>query len=53
MGWMIDSLVDLFWVDFVLRKTRGKPWWVRILWAASPIIFLAAFAGLIWLLMRT
>lgn len=50
VGWIFDIAAEWFWVGFVLRMSRGKPWWVRMLWALSPIIFLAALIGGIWLM---
>jgi RsiW-degrading membrane proteinase PrsW (M82 family) len=42
LGWIIEAAIDWFWVGFVERMSKGKPWWVFVL---------AALFGIGWLLL--
>jgi hypothetical protein len=52
MSWLLDIAIEWFWTGFVLRMSRGQPWWVWTLWTLSPVLALAALLGLAWLLLR-
>lgn len=52
MGWIIDAVIDGFWVGLVERMSRGKPRWVWALWALSPLFLLGALVAALWLLLR-
>jgi hypothetical protein len=52
VSWLFDFVTDLFWVEFVSRMSRGKPWWVWALWALSPIIVIGLLLGTLWLVLR-
>lgn len=51
MGWIMEAAIDWFWVGFVQRVSKGKPWWVWTLWALSPVFLVAALFGIGWLLL--
>jgi hypothetical protein len=50
MGWIIETVIDWFWVSFVLEKSKGKSWWVQALWLLSPLLVLAGLILLVWLI---
>lgn len=52
MGWIVDAAIDWFWVGFVERMSKGKPWWVWSLWALSPLFLLGVAIASLWLLLR-
>lgn len=49
MGWLVDFVTDWFWIEFVERMSRGKPWWVWALWALSPLIAVVLIFGALWI----
>lgn len=52
MGWIIEAAIDWFWLGFVERMSKGKPWWVSAFWALSPILVVGVLFGALWLLFR-
>jgi hypothetical protein len=50
MGWLLETLIDWFWIGLIERTCEGKPWWVRLLWVLSPLWIIAILAALLWLL---
>ena len=51
MGWLIEAAIDWFWVGFVERMSKGRPWWVWVFWLLSPVLALLAVGGLVWVLL--
>ncbi len=52
MVWIIEAATNWFWVGFVERRSRGKPWWVWGSWALSPILLVVSVFGALWFLFR-
>jgi hypothetical protein len=53
MGFIIEAVINWFWIGFVERKSKGKPWWVWLFWMVSPLLAFGAFIGLFWLALRS
>ncbi len=51
MGWLIEFVIEGLWIGFADRMSRGRPWWVWILWWLLPVLVVAALFGLAWLLL--
>ena len=49
MGFILDSLIDWFWVGFILKLRDKFPPWVWVTAMLSPAILAAAFFGGLYL----
>jgi len=52
MSWIIDSVIDWFWVGFVLKLREKYPAWIWVTAMLSPLILLGALFGSIYLATR-
>jgi hypothetical protein len=52
MGWVVEAVVDWFWVGFVSKRSEGKPWWIMVLWTLAPVFVVGGLAALVWLITR-
>lgn len=52
MGWIVEAAINWFWIGFVERMSKGKPWWVWAVSMLSPLLLFAALVGLVWILLR-
>lgn len=52
MGYLLNLLADVLWIDFVERMSNGKPWWVWALLAVLPFVVIIVLLGLLWFAFR-